>query len=125
MTSPGDFVTLLCAISFVVFDVYALALWVYVLVRTRLAFAYVFVLEAVVALILAVINVVLYHDPYVGVRLLGRSGWKTFYYVFVCVQPMNALIDVVGLTILVFWISRTGLTRRCSESLAAPRSSFR
>jgi hypothetical protein len=117
MTAPGDFVTLVCAISFVVLDIYALALWIYVLVRTRLNFAYLFVLEGFVALALAVINVVLYYDPYIGVRLLGRSGWKTFYYVFVCVQPVNALIGVVGLTILVFWISRTGLTNRSSQPL--------
>jgi hypothetical protein len=88
-----------------------------VLIRTRLAFAYFFVFEGVVGLVLAVINVLLYRDPYVGLRLLGRSGWRTFYYMFVCVQPVNALIGLVGLMIFVVWISRAGLTNRSSQPL--------
>jgi hypothetical protein len=106
MTAPRDLVTLICAISYVFFGLYGLALWGYALFRTRLSFCYIFVVAGAVGVVLSVVNVVLYTDPYIGIRMLGRVGWRTFYYVFICAQPGGALLGAVGGTILVLWITR-------------------
>jgi hypothetical protein len=106
MTAPRDLVTLVCAIGFIVLNLYYLGLWIYALHRTRLGFCYILVATGAVGVFLSVINVVLYCDPYVGVRGLGLPGWKVFYYLFVCIQPINVVASYIGFTLLVAWMTR-------------------
>ncbi len=106
MTAPLDLVTCLCALSFIVLGIYALALWIYALVRTGFGFFWLLVIASVLGVIVSIINAALVYDHYVGIRLLGQPGWKIFYYAFYCVQPVESLLSVVGSTILVIWITR-------------------
>ena len=106
VTALTDVVTLLCALSFVIFGVYSLALWIFGSVRTGMSAFYLLIAAALIHLAVSVCNVALVYDHYMGIRLLGHTGWTIFYYVFVCIQPIESLLAAVGLTMLVIWITR-------------------
>jgi hypothetical protein len=108
-------VTLFCAACLVVFALYVVALWAYGFIRTGSIAFFLLLVAAVIALGVSLANVALVYDSYLGIRLLGRSAWKIFYYVFVCIQPVESLLSVIGLTMLVTWVTRKGLTNRSSE----------
>jgi hypothetical protein len=112
MLAVVDPVTLLCAMSFVVFGVYSVALWVYGFIRTGLVAFGILIVAAVIGIAVSIANVALVYDSYIGIRLLGRTGWRIFYYAFVCIQPLESLLSAVALTMLVIWITRRGLTNR-------------
>lgn len=107
MLAMREPVTVLCALSFILFGVYLLALWAYGYVRTGLIAFSILIIAAVIQIAVAFSNVALVFDPYIGIRLLGRTGWRIFYYTFVCIQPIESLLSAVALTILVAWITRT------------------
>jgi hypothetical protein len=92
--------TVLSAISFVFFSVYGLALGVYGFVR-RGSIAFVFmIVSSAIGLFVSIANVALVCDSYIGMRLLGHTGWKIFYYAFVCVQPIASLLTAIAMTLL-------------------------
>ena len=91
---------------------YAVGLWVFALFRTRMVFCYFYIVAALVSLFISMVSVGMYLDPYIWVRLLGRSGWTVSYYFIIVVQPVALLIGVTGSTILVRW-----LTKRPNQSL--------
>ena len=93
-------VTVACAASFVFFSVYLIALWIYGLRRTGSSAFFLLLAAAVIGLGVSLTNLALVCDSYIGIRLLGRDAWKIFYYAFVCIQPIQALLGAVGLTIL-------------------------
>jgi len=105
-------VTLLSAASFVVFALYSIVLYAYGLIRTGLIAFVLLLVSGVIGVAVSLTNVALVYDRYLGIRLLGRSGWMIFYYAFVCIQPIEGLLSVIGATLLVFWITRKGLTNR-------------
>jgi hypothetical protein len=51
-------------------------------------------------------------DPYLWVRLLGRTGWNVSYYFIIVVPPVGLRIGVTGSTILVRW-----LTKRSNQAM--------
>jgi hypothetical protein len=106
MKAMTDVVTFLCALSFVIFGVYSLALWIFGSIRTGLIAFYLLIAAALIHLAVSVCNVALVYDHYMGIRLLGHAGWTIFYYVFVCIQPIESLLAAIGLTMLVIWIIR-------------------
>ena len=101
MHAPYDLVTLICALSYIPICLYLIALWSLVLFRTGLTFSYVLVFCHVALLVLSIINTVLYASPTIGVYMLGRTGWKAFYYVFVCAQLLNFALGAIGATMIV------------------------
>jgi len=105
--APYDTVTFVCAISYIFLCLYQLALWCFALIRTGFAFCYIFAFTNALFLVFAVINTTLTYDPLIGVRLLGPAGWKICYYMFICAQPINFLIAIVGTTILVTTLLKT------------------
>jgi hypothetical protein len=54
----------------------------------------------------------MYLDPYIWVRLLGKTGWRVSYYFIIVVQPAAYLISLIGSVMLVRW-----LTKRPNQSL--------
>jgi hypothetical protein len=108
-------VTLFCAASLVIFALYVVALWTYAFTRTGSISFVLLLVAGIIALGVSLANVALVYDGYLGIHLLGRSAWKIFYYVFVCIQPVEALLSVIGLTMLVTRVTRKGLTNRSSE----------
>lgn len=115
MKAPYDLITLICALSYVPICLYLIVLWSVVLFRTGLAFAYIFVFCYVASLLLSLVNAVLYISPMIGVHVLGRAGWKVFYYFFVCVQPLNFAFGAIGATFLVLFILRSHRVRLLAE----------
>jgi hypothetical protein len=112
MLAVTDTVTLFSAISFVLFAVYSVALWTYGFIRTGLLAFPILIIAAVIGIAVSIANVALVYDSYIGIRLLGQSAWKIFYYAFVCIQPIQTLLSAVALTMLVIWITRDRLTNR-------------
>jgi hypothetical protein len=101
MAYKRDIVTLLCCILYVLGDTYLLVLWFYAVRRTRQSVFYLLMLWEAIALCFATINAILYYDPWIGFRTLGSVGWASFYYVFVCAQPVNYAGGALALTLLV------------------------
>jgi hypothetical protein len=93
-------ITVLSAISLVLFDVYGLALSIYGIIRTGFTAFLILIAVFVIGLCVSIANVALVCDSYIGIRLLGATGWMIFYYVFVCVQPVGALLTAIALTML-------------------------
>jgi hypothetical protein len=112
MTPSRDPTTLVCAGLYIMLTLYAVGLWAFALVRTRMVFCYFYIVAALVGAFISVVSVGMYLDPYIWVRLLGRSGWTVSYYFIIVVQPIALLIGVTGSTILVRW-----LTKRSNQSL--------
>ena len=106
MTASGSIVPLVCAVLFVILGIYVLALWIFALIRTRLSFCYIFVITGALHLIVSVINLALYIDPPIGIRLLGQPGAAIFYYAFLWIQPATFLVSATGSTLLVIWLTR-------------------
>jgi ABC-type multidrug transport system permease subunit len=119
MTPTNDPTTLICAALYVTFAFYATGLWVFALFRTRMTFCYFFIASAIVGAILSVFAVAMYLDPYIWVRLLGRAGYRVSYYFVIVVQPTAYLVNIIGATMLVRW-----LTKRSNQAmqLTEPRS---
>lgn len=101
MRNSADLVTFVCTLIYVLGDTYLLALWFYALHRTRQSVFYLLILWEVIALCFAIVNSILYYDPWAGFRALGPRGWAYFYYVFVCAQPLNFAVGAAALTLLV------------------------
>jgi hypothetical protein len=101
-----DFVTLASACSFVLFSVYHIALGLYGFLRTGLFWFFLLIASSVIGLGVSVANVAMVYDPYIGIRVLGQSAWKVFYYSFVCIQPIGSLLSAIGFTILTLWITQ-------------------
>jgi hypothetical protein len=99
-------VTLFSASLLVLFSVYWLALGAYGFFRTGLLAYFLIIVASVLGLGVSIANVALIYDSYIGIRILGQSGWKLFYYTFVCVQPVGALLSVIAMTLLTLWITR-------------------
>jgi hypothetical protein len=112
MLATVEPVTLLSAFSFVLFSVYRLALGAYGLARTGLMAFSLIILASVIGLGVSIANLTLIYDSYIGIRILGQSSWKIFYYAFVCIQPVESLLSAIALTILTVWI-----THRSNQSL--------
>jgi hypothetical protein len=93
---------------------YLIALWCFALIRTGFAFCYIFIFTYGGLFVFSVVNAILCYDPLIGVRVLGRENWKTFYYIFICAQPINFLVAIVGATLLVASLVKT----RSSQSVA-------
>lgn len=110
MTSRIDPTTLVCGALYIAFAFYAAGLWVFALVRTRMAFCYFFIASAIVGAVLSVFAVVMYLDPYFWVRLFGRAGYRVSYYFVMVSQPVSYLVSITGATLLVRW-----LTKRCNR----------
>jgi len=106
MLASVEPVTLVCALSFVLFGAYSVALWIYGLIRTGSVAFVLLLVAALIGIAVSVVNVALVYDHYIGIRLLGQAGWKIFYYAFVCIQPIESLLSTIALTMLVIWISR-------------------
>ena len=107
-----DPVTLASACTFVFFSVYGIALGLYGFVRTGLLAFFLLIAASVIGLGVSITNVALVYDSYIGIRVLGQSAWKIFYYTFVCIQPIGSLLSAIALTILTVWI-----THRSNQSL--------
>jgi len=106
MVATVDTVTLGCAVSFVFFSVYTIALGTYGFMRTGFIAFFLLIVASAIGLAVSIANVALVCDSYIGIRLLGRDGWKIFYYVFYSVQPIGSLVTAVAMTILTVWIIR-------------------
>ncbi len=112
MVAVVDPVTLVSACTFVLFSVYSIVLGLYGFVRTGLLAFFLLIAASVIGLGVSVANVALVYDSYIGIRVLGQSAWKIFYYSFVCIQPIGSLLSAISLTILTVWI-----THRSNQSL--------
>jgi hypothetical protein len=112
MVAVVDSVTLLSACSFVLFSLYGLALGVYGVMRTGWIAFFLIIVSSAVGLGVSIANVALVYDSYIGIRILGQSAWKMFYYAFVSIQPIGSLLNAIALTILTIWV-----TRRSNQSL--------
>jgi hypothetical protein len=106
MLAAAEPVTLLCAFSFVLFSVYGIALGAYGLLRTGFIAFCLIIVASVISLGVSIANVALVYDSYIGIRILGPSAWKIFYYAFYCIQPIGSLFSVIALTILTVWVVR-------------------
>jgi hypothetical protein len=115
MLAVIDPITLACAASFVFSSTYLIALWVYGAMRTRSFAFFVLMAAALMGLAVSIANVALVYDSHIGIRLLGHDGWRIFYYAFVCIQPIQSWLSIVGLTALVLRTTRKGLTNRSSQ----------
>jgi hypothetical protein len=71
-----------------------------------MVFCYFYIVAALVGAFISVVSVGMYLDPYIWVRLLGKSGWRVSYYFIIVVQPSAGLISVIGSTILVRWLTK-------------------
>jgi hypothetical protein len=118
VNASPDFITLLCALSYVLFAIYSFALWTFALLRTRLNFCYIFMATAVFSFIISVITVILYWDPYFGLRTFGHAGWRICYYFIVLIQPAASLVSAAGTTVLVVW-----LVKRSNQAMQSTRES--
>ena len=112
MVAVVDPVTLASACTFVLFSVYSIVLGLYGFVRTGLLAFFLLIAASVIGLGVSVANVALVYDSYIGIRVLGQSAWKIFYYSFVCIQPIGSLLSAIALTILTVWI-----THRSNQAL--------
>jgi hypothetical protein len=112
MTPSRDPTTLICGALYIVIALYAAALWAFALFRTGMVFCYFFVIAALAGAFISVVTVVMYLDPYIGVRLFGSVGWRISYYFIIIVQPVASLISVIGSTMLVLW-----LTKRSNQAM--------
>jgi hypothetical protein len=112
MTPRNDPTTLICAALYIAFAFYAAGLWMFALFRTKMTFCYFLIASAVVGAILSVFSVAMYLDPYIWVRLLGRTGYRVSYYFVIVAQPAAYLINIIGATMLVSW-----LTKRSNQPL--------
>jgi hypothetical protein len=121
MQAPYDLATLLCAISYVAFALYALILWTYAAIRMRQAFFYLFVFGSAIGLVVSLVNVLLYANPHIGVRFLGLRGWKLFYYLFISSQVFESVMVLMGSTMLVRWLIRAALPSRGDAHRAGER----
>lgn len=74
MTSRTDPTTLLCGGAYIFLAFFAVGLWVFALLRTRMVFCYSYIMAAVVAAFISVITVGMYLDPYIWVRLLVKPA---------------------------------------------------
>jgi hypothetical protein len=106
MLATVEPVTLLSASSLVLFNVYGLALGGYGLLRTGFMAFFLIIVASVIGLGVSIANVALVYDSYIGIRILGKSAWKIFYYAFVCIHPIEALLNAIAMTILTVWIAR-------------------
>jgi hypothetical protein len=105
-------VTLASACTFVLVSVYSIVLGLYGYVITGLLAFFILIAASVIGLGVSVANVALVYNSYIGIRVLGLSAWKIFYYSFVCIQPIGSLLSAIALTILTVWI-----TQRSNQSL--------
>jgi hypothetical protein len=112
MTPSRDPTTLICGALYIMIALYAVGLWAFALFRTRMAFCYFFILAALSGAFISVVTILMYLDPYIGLRLFGSSGWRISYYFIIVIQPFASLIGVVGSTILVRW-----LTKRSNQAM--------
>jgi hypothetical protein len=112
MTPSHDPLTLICGGVYILLVLYVAGVWAFCLFRTGMVFCYFYIVAAVVGIFISVVSVAMYLDPYIWVRLLGKSGWRISYYVIIVVQPIGVLIGAIGATILVRW-----LTKRSNQSL--------
>jgi hypothetical protein len=112
MVAVVDPVTLASACTFVLLSVYGIVLGLYGFVRTGLLAFFLLIAASMIGLGVSVANVALVYDSYIGIRVLGQSAWKIFYYSFVCIQPIGSLLSAIALTILTVWI-----TQRSNQSL--------
>jgi hypothetical protein len=92
--------------SFVFFSVYSVALGAYGFIRTGFIAFFLIIVASVIGLAVSIANVALVYDSSIAIRLLGRDGWKIFYYAFYSVQPIGSLITAVAMTMLTVWITR-------------------
>jgi hypothetical protein len=106
MTPRNDPTTLICAALYVAFAFYAAGVWVFALLRTGMAFCYFFIASAVVGAILSVFAVAMYLDPYLWARIFGSAGYLVYYYFVIVSQPVAYLINIIGATILVRWLTK-------------------
>ena len=105
MVAVVDPVTLASACTFVLFSVYSIALGLYGFVRTGLLAFFLLIAASVIGLGVSIANVALVYDSYIGIRILGQSAWRIFYYTFVCIQPIASLLSAIAMTILTMWIA--------------------
>jgi len=123
MIAVVDPVTLACAVSFVFFSVYTIALGIYGFMRTGFAAFFLLIVASAIGLAVSIANVALVYDSYIGMRLLGRGGWQIFYYVFYSIQPIGSLLTAVAMTMLTVWIMRRShqpfepTAGRCTEKV--------
>jgi hypothetical protein len=122
MVAVVDPVTLASACTFVLFSVYSIVLGLYGFVRTGLLAFFLLIAASVIGLGVSVANVALVYDSYFGIRVLGQSAWKIFYYSFVCIQPIGSLLSAIALTILTVWITHRSNQRRSQPLAVAVRS---
>ena len=106
MLAAAEPVTLLCAFSFVLFSLYGIALGTYGLIRSGFVAFFLIIVASVISLGVSIANVALVYDSYIGIRILGPSAWKIFYYTFYGIQPIGSLCSAIALTILTVWIVR-------------------
>ena len=78
MKAVTDIVTFPCALTFVIFGVYSLALWIFGSIRTGLIAFYLLIAAALIHVAVSVCNVALVYDHYMGIRFLGHAAWKVF-----------------------------------------------
>jgi uncharacterized membrane protein YhfC len=112
MTPSRDPITLICAGLYITLALYSVGLWAFALFRTGMAFCYFFIIAALFSAFISIVTVVMYLDPYVGVRLFGKLGWRISYYFIIVIQPVGGLIGITGSTMLVRW-----LTKRSNQSM--------
>jgi hypothetical protein len=78
----------------------------YGLLRTGFMAFFLIIVASVISLGVSIANVALVYDSHIGVGILGKSAWKIFYYAFVCIQPIEALLSAIAMTILTVWTAR-------------------
>jgi hypothetical protein len=83
---------------------FAVALWMFGLFRTGLRFFYVLIFAALLGLVLALINVVVYYDPHFMPQLLGARGFALFFDCYIWLLLLQFIVSLFGATIMVRWI---------------------
>jgi hypothetical protein len=85
-----------------------------------MTFCYFLIASAIVNAILSVFAVAMYLDPYLWVRLFGRTGYAVYYYFVIVTQPIAYLVNIIGATMLVRWLTKR--PNQAMQPTASPRT---
>jgi len=79
-------------------------LWAYAASISHKRFAWLFLVSWIIGLLVSVANLLLYIDPRIAERVFGSGASPLLYYSFICAQPIETVIALIGSTLLVCWI---------------------
>jgi hypothetical protein len=86
-------------------NLFALAIWIYGVIRTGLSFFYLMIFVACFAIFLSVVNTAIYYNPPLFVHLLGQRVYGFVFYTYIYSLLLNFIVSLIGFMLMVRWIS--------------------